>query len=935
MREAPINRRVLAGTMAAALALSALALAGPRLAESAVKPGTISVSLKGPVSQKKLLRKGKVRARVGLGLGGSVKVVAGVLPAGGSSAKPITKARVLRFRRLGSKRAVLRLSSRGRARVADCSAKSLVVAARPIALAQSASAPVATAKLAITIDSPACAGGGGQNTGSNGGSGGPPNGNVIPPAQPYTGPAINTSNADRCDFLDPSVCLQPFPNDYFTVPDPSSDTGLRVNLNQQSTPANKASVHISTAELNRNDGFSPGNMIIVHVPGLDNPQALQNTAPATVDHMERYSDANTPVVVINADTGQRQPIWTEIDYNPIDPAKGHDPDNPSDRGNVNLIIRPAVNFQEGGHYVVALRNLKDDQGNTIQPTNAFKVYRDNLTTTDPSIENRRAHMEDLFETLGQAGIQRSSLYLDWDFTVASERNLTGRMLDIRDDAFHQLGDDDLADNTIQGSAPGYTIDGSQTQNFTTAENADIARIVHGTVTVPCYMNTPGCSPAGSTFNYAAGDTDPDRVPEQLPSNTASVSFECIIPHSALDATSHSPARVSLYGHGLLGSASEVEGGNVEDMAQEHNIVFCATDWYGFATQNVPNILLILQDVSQFPLLADETQQGLLNFLYLGRLAIHPNGLTANAVFHDSGDATVINNDKLLYDGNSQGGILGGALTAIAPDFRRAVLGVPAMNYSTLLERSVDFEPYAEGQFTSTVCDLFPSPLREVCNLAPGDTPLGLYDNYPNQLERPMIFSLMQMLWDRAEPDGYAAHMTTDPLPDTPTHAVLMDAAFGDHQVANVAAEVEARTIGASVYQPAFDPGRYWNSNGIFGLPSVGTFPFNGSALVYWDGGPVRSDGSGGFLGTGTPPNEDIPPRPTYGCGMTAPPACGNDPHSYPRNDVKARAQKSDFLQLGVLNNYCTTQNSPDPARSLLVPNTGTAIPCHSHGWLGP
>ena len=29
-----------------------------------------------------------------------------------------------------------------------------------------------------------------------------------------------------------------------------------------------------------------------------------------------------------------------------------------------------------------------------------------------------------------------------------------------------------------------------------------------------------------------------------------------------------------------------------------------------------------------------------------------------------------------YDGNSQGGILGGALTAVAPDFTRAVLGVP-------------------------------------------------------------------------------------------------------------------------------------------------------------------------------------------------------------------------------------------------------------------
>src|SRR5690242_9430657 len=45
-------------------------------------------------------------------------------------------------------------------------------------------------------------------------------------------PAASAQQADlgRCDPLDPSVCLQPWPNDYFTVPDKSTDTGLRVNL---------------------------------------------------------------------------------------------------------------------------------------------------------------------------------------------------------------------------------------------------------------------------------------------------------------------------------------------------------------------------------------------------------------------------------------------------------------------------------------------------------------------------------------------------------------------------------------------------------------------------------------------------------------------------------------------------------------------------------
>ena len=49
-------------------------------------------------------------------------------------------------------------------------------------------------------------------------------------------------------------------------------------------------------------------------------------------------------------------------------------------------------------------------------------------------EARRPHMEDLFTTLAAAGIARDDLYLAWDFTVASERNLTERLLFIRDDA---------------------------------------------------------------------------------------------------------------------------------------------------------------------------------------------------------------------------------------------------------------------------------------------------------------------------------------------------------------------------------------------------------------------------------------------------------------------------------------------------------------------
>jgi hypothetical protein len=194
---------------------------------------------------------------------------------------------------------------------------------------------------------------------------------------------------------------------------------------------------------------------------------------------------------------------------------------------------------------------------------------------------------------------------------------------------------------------------------------------------------------------------------------------------------------------------------------------------------------------------------------------------------------------------------------------------------------------------------------------------------------------MQMLWDRGEANGYAHHMTSDPLADTPAHEVLLHAAFGDHQVANVTAEVEARTIGASVYQPALDPGRHWEADGsteIFGIPSIGSFPFAGSALVYWDGGPLGFDdpfdGDTGNDGTATPPNGNVPPRPEDGFGA--------DPHSYPRNDVKARAQKGAFLSPdGTVRNPCTTTNNLISPPLPIALDSGTPIPCYANGYTGP
>jgi hypothetical protein len=653
---------------------------------------------------------------------------------------------------------------------------------------------------------------------------------------------VPAASAERpaadCQPFGNRPCLLPFPDNRSTKADPTSATGVRVQLPPKAMPTNTVGQQIKVAEYNRNDGFSPGSTIIVRVPGLDNPAAFNQTDPVRLTDMSKAFKAAAPIVVIDAQTGQRHLIWSELDANASDP------------GHTTLLIHPGRNLAYGHRYIVALRNLKDKNGNVLQAPSWFEALRDNKPD-DALSERQRQRYASIFKTLGQAGIARSSLYEAWDFTVGSRKGLTSRLLQIRNDAFGKLGDHNLANSTVEGHAPPFDVDTIQNNPAT-----GIMRYVTGTFTVPCYLKANGCPP-GSGFNYPS--SNPDAVPTQKPGNEATARFYCIIP----DAAATTPGRASLYGHGLLGSGSEVTSGAVEALASEHNFVICATDAWGLSNGDVPYDITALQDLNKFPAAVDRMQQGVLNTLYLGRLMRTADGLASDPAFQNGSSQSVIDTSHLYYDGNSQGGIMGGVATAVAPDLRRSVLGVPGMDYGgLLLQRSSDFPAFATFLY--------------------GNAPGG---GYTDTSIHPLILSLAQQLWDRGEADGYAQSMTTNPLPGTPTHQVLLHVAYGDFQVSQFAAAVEARTIGAKVHAPALDPARARDKNLFFGIPSIPSYPFKGSAIVIWDSGP----------------------------GLVAPPPVSNtapsgdhDPHGDPRATVDARTQISDFLRPtnGAVTNVC-------------------------------
>ncbi len=638
---------------------------------------------------------------------------------------------------------------------------------------------------------------------------------TVPPAEAADAATLADINAaidgapEGCDPLDTRHCFLPYPSNFYTVADASTETGLRVALPADGAPKNADGLAIDLSEWNRNDGFSPSSSITTFIDGLD---AEASKLPPWTDLGASLEDASS-VVLVDVETGERVALWAEPDSKATDPA---------DR---SLLIHPAVSLPEGHTFVVGLRGLVGEGGTPIEPTAAFRVYRDNLTTDIDAIEGRRDSMEANFTALEAAGVDRADLQLAWDFTVASTDNIAGRMLHIRDESLAALG----------SASPAFTVTA-----VTPNTDDNIALQVEGTFTVPNYLTGDGGP--GNRFHYDVDvATDPDALPTVNPDTpTVQAGFVCNISAATMAGTE--PAHIVEYGHGLLGDNHEIDAGNVRAFANEHNVVFCATKWAGMSEDDIGNAAATLASFGNFPTMADRLQQGVLNQIFLGKFMLAADGLASIPEMKRADGTLTIDNSELNYDGNSQGGIMGLMLSAVSPDINRAVLGVAGMNYSLLLPRSVDFATYEAIMIPA----------------------------YPNELERTLIINVVQMLWDRGEGAGYVQHVTSDPYEGTSAKPVLVDVAYGDHQVSELSALIMARTMGLTIHRPVAADGRWDEVEPGYGLEST-TYPSDGSAIIIWDSGMA-----------------DIPFE-------NLAPSVGEDSHEDPRADADVRTQKASFL----------------------------------------
>ena len=629
--------------------------------------------------------------------------------------------------------------------------------------------------------------------------------------------ATLSPSTNGCDVLVTAPaghdCLLPWPNNAFTKT-AKTPTGVQLNITSAETPINNKGVHISPTSQDLNDGFSPGSMIMTYVPNL----SLANSGIVDSTNIAGSLASNSPIVIVNTKTGAHVPYFAQLDA------------TNSDASSRLLLINPAIALTDGVRYAVVLRNLKDTSNATIAPA-ASTVAALNGTLKPAS---RGSYIKNLINVQLHGVLGSTVPYMAWDFTVASTTSITGPAISMRDQAYKTLS---------KNGAPSFTVTSSTTTNG--------ERTVLGTYQVPLFLKAATIT---STMN-----TNKAGMPLINGKLKWTANFVCVLPSTV---SSNGPALPAVYGHGLLGDATEVEDFSFADK-EAHNMMGCATDWLGLDQNDVFQAIAALNDLSNFHQVSDQMLQGMLDFQFLGRLINSPSGFVTSPAFQDVSGHALFQVGKCTYVGYSQGAIMGAAVSAVSNEWTHVMLGQGGMDYAgMLLQRSTDWNGVYAG-FLNTA--------------------------YPNKDDVQIGLQLAQLLWDRGEADGYAANLTSNLLPGTVAKKVLLIENYGDHQVPNVADEVFARTIGAAEHAPAFSP-QSGQTQGAFNTPyGIGVLnqtKATNAALELWN------------FGTLTAPTDNSAPA-AGGSGS------GLDPHDYGRDYPTIDGQIITFLTTNVLPDVCS------------------------------
>ena len=154
------------------------------------------------------------------------------------------------------------------------------------------------------------------------------------------------------------------------------------------------------------------------------------------------------------------------------------------------------------------------------------------------------------------------------------------MLHIRDDAFAQLGDTNLADVQVQGTRPSF--------NVTSVENFTRRRTRSWPARVPGHLRGARATWCPTASRAAGSQLDANGLPSQ--NGTYTANFNCGVPHAAVDAVGARRAVRRSTATGCLGTAAQATSSDQQILAPDAQLRHLRDDEIGFSNGDVPNIV---------------------------------------------------------------------------------------------------------------------------------------------------------------------------------------------------------------------------------------------------------------------------------------------------------------------------------------------------------
>jgi pimeloyl-ACP methyl ester carboxylesterase len=586
--------------------------------------------------------------------------------------------------------------------------------------------------------------------------------------------------------------LTPYPSDRYTVPDPSTPTGLRVDITSAKTADQLVAAYPDTAkELDAMDGFSTTGGVLMEFTSpidptglVDLPDADPPVTGAVLDAND-YKKPDSPLLLVNVDPESKDqgkpvgliPTWWEQ-------AK----DDFYTTDEFTLIAQPAVPLTPGTRYAfVATKKLHAKNGTPVGRSKDMDAL-----IHGKSGDAYGKEISDALDVIeNSVGVARGDVVCATVFTTAT----------VKDGIIAMAKAARAAPPPAQGD-PWSLVKTDKTEVRFRA-----------TFAAPEFRKA---RPAGQPLAFDDGKWQTGKGGAPVAQSTAEL--ETFLDFS--DSTKGGKRPVVIFQHGLGGdkdgawgtaqrlaslSASGVavfaidspEHGSRAPAGSTSTLISSVYGFFGIDPKTQGFDIERARD--NFRQMSSD-QLELVRFIEsLGQLDLLP--LDANGKSAPDG-VPDLDLSHILYIGHSFGSVQGATLFALAPEITDATWNVGGDGLTTLLRDSGLFNVVVKG-------------------MVPNGTPYGAVARF---------FAVSQVLVDPGDPLNYAPNATLEPLDGVSgwkPRDVLLQEVQDDNIVPNSSSEALARALGLELVHPV---------HAISGVktvkaPVTGNLPTGGTGVV--------------------------------------------------------------------------------------------------------